>query len=221
MLINAVNKRRRAIVPRATVYSILPLLLILISGCASVPPVVKIGLVGPFEGRHRDIGYDVIYSARLAVREENTRDDMGGYRVALVALDDFGDPDTAEEIARSLVLDPAVVAVVGHWLPETTEAAAPVYRAAGLPFIPAGAPPFTITDPDILPADFKSNYAEVTPFDETAGPYAGAGYDSIGLILKAISEVDFAELTIDRTTIGDILRNLGHQGVTGEVYLPQ
>ena len=192
-----------------------------LSGCASVPPVIKIGLVGPFEGRYRDVGYDVIYSARLAVREENSRDDIGDYRVALVALDDFGDPESAEEVARSLVLDPNVVAVVGHWLPHTTEAAIAIYEAAGVPFVPTGVSPFTETNPDLLPADFKSEYSQVTPFDEVAGPFAGAGYDSISLILKAISMADEQHRSIDRSTIGDILTTLDHEGVTGEVNLPQ
>lgn len=194
---------------------------VFLSGCASVPPVIKIGLVGPFEGRYREVGYDVIYSARLAIREENSRDDIGDYRVALVALDDFGDPDTAEEVARSLVLDPNVVAVVGHWLPDTTDAAMSIYQAAGVPFIPAGFSPFSASNPDFLPAEFRSEYSQVTPFDEVAGPYAGAGYDSIGLILKAISVADEQNRSIDRSTIGDILTTLDHEGVTGAVYLPQ
>lgn len=195
--------------------------LMLLTSCTSVPPVIKIGLVGPFEGRHRDIGYDAIYGARLAIREENTRDNIGDYRVALVALDDFGDPDTAQEVARSLVLDPGVVAVVGHWLPETTEAASPIYSTAGLPFVPAGVTPFGRSDPDSLPVEFSRNYADVTPFDEVAGPFAGAGYDSIGLVLKAISLAAENERTIDRATIGDILGNLEHSGITGTVHGPR
>lgn len=198
--------------------AIVILLSLLATGCASVPPVIKIGLVGPFEGRSRDIGYDAIYSARLAVREENARADLDDYRVALVALDDFGDPETAQDVARSLVLDPAVVAVIGHWLPETTNAALSVYQEAGLPIVPAGIVPFGESDPALLPSDFLQNYADVTPFDEVAGVYAGAGYDSIGLILKAISEAQKNGSTIDRTSIGDILSDLEHEGITGNVH---
>ncbi|MCA9936880.1 MAG: ABC transporter substrate-binding protein, partial [Anaerolineales bacterium] len=68
------------------------IILLILSGCASVDPVVKVGLVGPFEGANRAIGYDVIYSARLAVREINAAGGVGGYRLSLVALDDSGDP---------------------------------------------------------------------------------------------------------------------------------
>ena len=79
------------------------LFIFLLSGCASVDPVVKIGLVAPFEGQNRAVGYDVIYSARLAVREINEAGGIGGYRVALVALDDSSDPTLAAQTAHALV----------------------------------------------------------------------------------------------------------------------
>lgn len=220
MSINAVRKRNALATLGIIVgLTIVAISLTIVTGCTKVPPVVKIGLVGPFEGRYRDVGYDAIYSARLAVREENGRDDLGDYRVSLVAMDDFGDPTSAQEVARSLVLDPAVIAVVGHWLPETTETALPIYQAAGLPFIPAGTAPFGPMDPGLLPAEFTQNYEEVTPFDEVAGAYAGASYDSIGLILKAISEAEDNGVTIDRKSIEDILKDLEHKGITGNVHV--
>ena len=97
--------------------------------------MVKVGLVAPFEGRHRAIGYDALYSARLAVRELNAAGGIDGTRVALVALDDSGNPEFAAATADSLIVDPNVVAVVGHWLPETTAAAGATLRKwwIGLP----------------------------------------------------------------------------------------
>ena len=44
-----------------------------LSACASTQPVIKIGLVAPFEGRFRAIGYEAVYAARLAIREINAR----------------------------------------------------------------------------------------------------------------------------------------------------
>jgi ABC-type branched-subunit amino acid transport system substrate-binding protein len=101
-------------------------------------PVVKVGLVAPFEGSFREIGYDAIYAARLAVREINRAGGEEAWRIELIAYDDRGSPEMALQAARNLVVDPAVVAVVGHYRPETIEAAAPVYAAAGLPFITVG-----------------------------------------------------------------------------------
>ena len=108
----------------------------LLAACsASTQPVVKIGLVAPFEGRYRSIGYEAIYAARLAIREINARGGINGQRVELVALDDRGEPDKAIEAARQLVLDPQVVAVIGHLRPDSTDAAMKVYCEAGLPVI--------------------------------------------------------------------------------------
>lgn len=74
--------------------------------CRPSPEVIKIGLVAPFEGAGRPIGYDVIYSARLAVREVNQQGGVDGRMVALIALDDGGDVQAARETAVSLTLDP-------------------------------------------------------------------------------------------------------------------
>lgn len=205
------------------------LLLLLAAGliaCRETPPVVKIGLVGPFEGQYRAVGYDTIYSARLAVREVNGAANIGPatnispYRLALVALDDGGDPELAAEVAASLALDPAVVAVVGHWLSGTTAAAAPIYAEAGLPLIPAGEGPFQETAPQALPATFLADYAAVTPFDETAGPYAGAAYDAFYLLISAMEEIVQEQQPIERHTLTAALQNLRYEGITGEVYRP-
>lgn len=193
---------------------------LLAAGCASVDPVVKIGLVAPFEGRDRAIGYDAVYSARLAVREINAAGGVGGYRVALVALDDRGDAVRAEEAAASLAVDPGVVAVVGHYLPETTAAAAPIYAGDGLTLLPAGAPPFAERDPAQLPAGFRDAYAAVTPFDETAGPFAGATYDAFGLLRQALAMAEESTGAITRASVQDALRGLEYEGLTGVVYLP-
>lgn len=117
---------------------ILPLVcLLLLASCSgSARPTVKIGLVAPFEGRYRYVGYDVIYAVRLALREANGADcGVGGYNVELVAYDDGGDSLQAAEQARKLAVDPAVVAVIGHWREETTDAALSVYAEAGIPLI--------------------------------------------------------------------------------------
>jgi ABC-type branched-subunit amino acid transport system substrate-binding protein len=195
-------------------------LVLLAAGCASVDPVVKIGLVAPFEGRQRAVGYDAIYSARLAVRQINAAGGVGGHRVALVALDDRGYPALAADAAASLGIDPGVVAVVGHYLPETTAAAAPLYAEDGLALLPLGEPPFDPFDPTGLPPDFLAAYAEVTPFDETAGPYAGPTYDAFGLLSLALAQAEQSGGAITRATVQEALRGLEYEGMTGAVYWP-
>ena len=113
---------------------------VLVSACLPVTrPIIKIGLVAPFEGRYRDIGYEVIYAVRLAVREANAAGGAAGYEVELTALDDSGDPGAAAEQARTLATDPQVLGVIGDWLGPTTFSAAPLYAAEGLPYLATAA----------------------------------------------------------------------------------
>lgn len=211
----------------ANIFVYLCLTVVLI-GCREAPPVVKIGLVAPFEGQYRAVGYDAVYSARLAVREVNENGGIGRngtgsggrYYLALTALDDGGDPELAAEVAESLVLDPDVMAVIGHWLPEETAAAASIYENAGLPLIAAGVEPFLATDPKTYPAEFLVDYAAVTPFDETAGPYAGATYDAFYLLVEAMERIVQEGHPVERDALNAALRDLRYEGITGEVYRP-
>ena len=188
--------------------------LLLLVACQSVMPVVKIGLVGPFEGRQREIGYDVIYSARLAVREINEAGGIGDYRVALVALDDGGDVALAQETAESLMLDPAVVLVIGHWLTATTAVATPIYTQANIPFIAMNHNTFDETQ---LPADFHTAYESVTPFDEVAGEYAGATYDAFQLVWLAMEKAaDEGNGYLTSQAIAESLQAIRYEGMTGE-----
>ncbi len=203
----------------------LPLALLLLAllpalGCRSVPPAVKIGLAAPFEGRWREIGYDAIYAARLAVREANESGGVAGYRVELVALDDGGDAQQAAAAAAALAADPDVVVVLGHWLPDTTAAAAPVYAAEALPFLALGHPPLLAIEPASLPQPFLRDYELVTPFDEVAGSYAGATYDGVRLALAALRDAHTGA-PATRQTMASALESLEYEGLTGPVYQPE
>lgn len=60
-----------------------------VSGCyGSTRPVVKIGLIAPFEELCRDDGYEVLNAVKLAVQERNAAGGVAGRDVALVALND-------------------------------------------------------------------------------------------------------------------------------------
>lgn len=150
------------------------LLTLFLLSCGSSPEVIKIGLVAPFEGADRAIGYDIIYSARLAVREVNAQGGINGRPVALIALDDGGDVQAARETAVSLTLDPHIVAVVGHWGEETTAVVAPIYEQADILFFPI-TPDEVMVD---IPETFQAKYEAVTPFDETPAQYAYPAYQT-------------------------------------------
>jgi len=123
-------------------------LLLVLTGCilflsacsfpGSVKPTVKIGLSAPFEGRDRDLGYEVLHAVRLAVRQRNEAGGVGErYLVELVALNDFNEPEEAILQAREMAVDRDVLGVLGGWSSATFAAAAPEYRRLGLAFLSA------------------------------------------------------------------------------------
>ncbi|MGC9349940.1 MAG: branched-chain amino acid ABC transporter substrate-binding protein [Anaerolineae bacterium] len=125
---------------RSTHIGLLLIITLVLASCLTPtrPKVVKIGLVAPFEGHYRYIGYDAIYAARLALREINAQDSLDGWHVELVAYDDRGSVELARNAAANLIIDPDVMAVIGHYRSESGQAAASLYAEAGLPFIALG-----------------------------------------------------------------------------------
>jgi branched-chain amino acid transport system substrate-binding protein len=124
--------------------SVAPFLLLVLAvavGCLSplsTRPTFKIGLVAPFEGLYRYLGYGALQAVNLAIGECDQAGGVQGYLVELVALNDDHDPDSAAQSARELAVDPDVMAVIGHYGEETTLAALPVYQENGLALVVPG-----------------------------------------------------------------------------------
>lgn len=123
---------RRVLLLLSVASCLLPLAACRVPG--AVRPAVKIGLVAPFEGRYRYVGYDLFPAFRLAVREANA-EASSSYVVEWVAYDDGADPEMAPLQARKLAVDPEVAVAIGHFREETTQAALPAYTEAGLPLV--------------------------------------------------------------------------------------
>ena len=116
--------------------------LMLCSACSSpagVIPVVKIGLVAPFEGPQRAMAYDALFASKLAVGQFNElQRTAGGPLVELVALNDDGQPARSKQVAREMVVDPAIVGVIGPWDPASAETVAATYGEGGLAVVYPG-----------------------------------------------------------------------------------
>ncbi|MDH7486035.1 MAG: ABC transporter substrate-binding protein [Anaerolineae bacterium] len=107
----------------------------------STRPVVKIGLIAPFEGLGRPVGYEVLYGVKLALQERNAAGGVAGYRVLLVALNDDDDAGHAARQASKLDVDGDVLGVIGPLSRTTVRAVAEPLAAAGLAWVvPASAP---------------------------------------------------------------------------------
>ncbi len=166
-------------------------LLLLMVACrapGATRPTVKIGLVAPFEGRYRYVGYGLFAAVRLALREVNAAGGVGSpaYSVELVAYDDGADPEMARQQAEKLAVDPQVVVVIGHFREGTTRAALPVYAREGIPLI---AP--VVLDPVL-----------------TSGPgtVIRIGPDADELAARMLEGVTAAGLVTDGGPLGEALR---------------
>lgn len=72
-------------------------------------------------------------AADLAIEEINRAGGVRGRPLELLVVDDSADAEVAARVARDLVMNPAVVAVVGHLTSSATIAAAPVYNRRDRP----------------------------------------------------------------------------------------
>lgn len=94
-----------------------------------------IAVVGPMEGPDVETGTAMRRGAELAAQQINDGGGIHGKAVVVEVFHDDGDAAKAADIAKSVVDTQGVVSVVGHWAPGSTEAAEPIYEAAGLPMI--------------------------------------------------------------------------------------
>jgi ABC-type branched-subunit amino acid transport system substrate-binding protein len=83
-------------------------LALFLCGCAvaGAPPVYRIALLAPFEGRYREVGYDALYAGRLAFADAESS------QYEFLPLDDGGTPERAADRARAVALDYSITAAV-------------------------------------------------------------------------------------------------------------
>ena len=187
-----------------------------------VLPTIKIGLAAPFEGLHRPLGYEALFGVKLALQERNLAQGMLGYRVELVALNDFDDPAEAQAQARALAADPDVLGVVGHLSSDTTLAALPIYQEAQL----AMSIPWSIAGQVDTGSDgvvmIAASRSETSTYLETRGREMGFN-NTLALFevddLEAISEQTQAlYLAGDGVTAGEIVLTLHEANVLLPVF---
>jgi ABC-type branched-subunit amino acid transport system substrate-binding protein len=186
---------------------------LLIAACSfpgSVKPTVKVGLSAPFEGVHRDLGYEALHAVRLAVRQRNEAGGVGGrYVVELVALNDFNEPEEAVVQAKKMAVDPGVLAVLGGWLPATARAATAEYERQGLAFIVPDAGVVTSSMPVLSDPDFTERYQGLSG-GAPPGPAAAWAYEATNRLLDALDAAVRAEGQPTRAGVQAML-DMAHQ----------
>jgi branched-chain amino acid transport system substrate-binding protein len=78
------------------------------------------------------VGTDIKNGAQLAIEQLSAPLVKLGYKVELAPFDDQGNPDTGVANAKSIVADPAILAIVGHYNSGVQIPSSEEYHAAGL-----------------------------------------------------------------------------------------
>lgn len=204
-------------------------------------PPRRIALLAPFEGRYRDIGYDALYAARLALQ------DAGISNIELLPTDDGGTPRSAVDRALALENDPQVYAtlaigyaaadgdtqialadipvlIVGDWgaQPLGQNVLILGLGSVGLPDDSFFFSSVRETRDDRGEGDFNSSalmpdevfsqrYAESDPFAPPPTPLATLTYDAARILVQAVAT------GTDRATTADVVSNIDYEGINGRI----
>lgn len=98
---------------------------------------IKIGFFGPTTERFAGLGLDAKKGADLAVSQADAGGGIDGKKIELVAYDDRGNRTEAVAVARKLVEQDKVLAIVSGSLSLTSIAAAPIISESKIPMVAA------------------------------------------------------------------------------------
>jgi branched-chain amino acid transport system substrate-binding protein len=113
-------------------------------GCAIFTPgqTIKIGMGAPMTGDYAAFGTDISQGAKQAVSDTGQ---FQGFSFELDAEDDGGSGEGGAAVANKFVVDLQIVAIEGHIFSGATQAAIPIYEAAGIPMMSPSATEPTLT----------------------------------------------------------------------------
>lgn len=165
---------------------------------------VALAFVGPLSGPEAQSGEVVRNAAALAVGEHN--DLEGKCDVGLVSFDTQGDPQRAGVLARQIVADPQVIAVVGPVFSGETEAVMPVFEQAGLPVVTPSA-----TNPGLGQQGWEM-FHRVVGTDAAQGP-AAARWLAEQAEVRTVAVIDDGSL-YGRGLADAVVDDLDRRGLT-------
>jgi ABC-type branched-subunit amino acid transport system substrate-binding protein len=110
------------------------------------PTTIRIALQSPQSGEWAALGTGIRNAADLAVAQRSGPLARLGYTVEFVPFDDQSSEPQGRANAETIVADPAVLCVVGHFNSGVTIAAQPIYAAANLVQISPGSTNPSVTD---------------------------------------------------------------------------
>ncbi|MFH2113495.1 MAG: branched-chain amino acid ABC transporter substrate-binding protein [Spirochaetota bacterium] len=104
----------------------------LFAGGAQDANVIKIATQSPLSGGMSAVGTDIKNGSQLALEQLSGPLTAMGLKVELAPFDDQGNPDNGVANAKSIVADPSILVIVGHYNSGVQIPASEEYHAAGL-----------------------------------------------------------------------------------------
>ena len=98
---------------------------------------IKIGLMAPLTGFAAADGASVLDSVKLAVERVNNEGGVLGKKIELITYDDRADGKEAVTVARKLIQQDQVAAVVAGSYSTPSRASAPIFQDAEIPLVAA------------------------------------------------------------------------------------
>lgn len=96
---------------------------------------IKIGFFGPLTGGFAAMGTQALKGAQFAIKEANAEGGIDGRQIKLYEYDDRGDRKEAVSVARKMIEQDKVVAIIAGSISLTNIAAAPVVNSLKIPMI--------------------------------------------------------------------------------------
>jgi branched-chain amino acid transport system substrate-binding protein len=157
------------------------------AGVAGAQDVIKIGLLAPLTGPAAADGLSVQNSVKLAVEKVNAEGGVLGKKVELVTYDDRADGKEAVALARKLIEQDKVVAVVGGSYSTPSRAMAPIFQEEKIPAVYAYA-----VHPDVTKAgnfNFRNGFLGMV--EGKAAAYTAVKLLKAKRVALLISDNDF------------------------------
>lgn len=190
MGVKAQAKRRILLTTAVSLFALI------VSGCGTPPPRLSyLALLAPFEGRYREVGYDLLYATRLGLADAQLSN------VELLPIDDGDSTQDAVDRARALALNSDVRAVlvggVAATAPETLEA------FDDLPVVVIGGWGVDVNDDDKFVLASASLSRQLTPSVSQADIEATAVFDTaiIGSEIFGLKQLPDLHDDLSRITV--------------------
>jgi ABC-type branched-subunit amino acid transport system substrate-binding protein len=177
---------------------LLCIVLFILTACAvsRTPPVIRIALLAPFEGRYREIGYEMLYAARLALRE-------GGYSgVELLPLDTGENAESAVQRAQALAANPLVrIVIAAGYEPSSARVQSvlgdvPLLIVGGWDAQPIRSGVFQLSNREIPARITTPAQIEITAAAEMPAPLIGGEVLALRGFAKLRADMSMSDVTV-------------------------